>query len=307
MKTAFLIFLAMLAFAGNSFICRLALANNAIDPISFTSIRLVSGALGLMLIVLIMPSLSTQMGNHSLDKTSNRSFFRFSKSNIIGSLMLFIYAILFSLAYINLDAGVGALLLFGSVQLTMLGFNLLNGGKISIMETFGIVIASLGLVILLAPNEFSPDLTASAVMILSGIAWAFYTLNGQSNATIDPTINTAKNFMLTIPLVLISLFIALSFFSLDSFSKLSFNLSLNGILLASLSGIVMSALGYSIWYAVLPKLSITVAACAQLSVPVLAAIGGFILIDEALTYRFLIATVLTLMGITITVFAKKPA
>lgn len=294
MKTAFLIFLAMLAFAGNSFICRLALASNAIDPVSFTSIRLISGALGLMLIVLIMSSRTD-------NKTPNQSLLSFNKSNIIGSLMLFIYAILFSLAYINLDAGVGALLLFGSVQLTMLGFSVINGGKISIIEAFGIVIASLGLVILLAPNEFSPDLTASAVMIISGIAWAFYTLNGQSNSTVDPTTNTAKNFMLTIPLVLLSLFIALSFFSLDGFSKLS----LNGILLASLSGIVMSALGYSIWYAVLPKLSITVAACAQLSVPVLAAIGGFILIDEPLTHRFIIATVLTLTGIAITVFAKK--
>lgn len=298
MKTTFLIFLAMSAFAGNSFICRLALASDAIDPISFTSIRLISGAIGLLTITVVM---SMSAPTNSSDKTQSFALFTFDKSNVIGSLMLFIYAILFSLAYIKLDSGVGALLLFGTVQLTMLGFNLLKGGKISAFESLGIILASIGLVILLAPNEFSPDLTASGLMVLSGIAWAFYTLNGQTASTSNPTINTAKNFTLTIPLVVIGLLITLSTSELVDFNKLS----LYGVFLASLSGIIMSALGYSIWYAVLPKISITIAACAQLSVPVLAAIGGFILIDETLSLRFFIATVLTLSGIAVTVFAKK--
>lgn len=301
MKTAFLILLAMSAFAGNSFICRLALASNTIDPISFTSIRLISGAFSLMLIVQIMPLFSSKVTENAFVKTSKPSLFNFNKSNISGSLMLFVYAILFSLAYIELDAGVGALLLFGSVQLTMLGFNWLKGGKVSIIEVFGIAIASLGLIVLLAPNEFSPNLIASSLMVLSGIAWAFYTLIGQSSSSVNPTLNTAKNFTLTIPLVLALLLITFTFFTVNSFNKLS----VNGVLLASLSGVVMSAVGYSIWYAVLPKLSIIVAACAQLSVPILAAIGGFILIDETLTLRFLVATVLTLSGISITVFFKK--
>ena len=300
MKTAFFIFLAMLAFAGNSFICRLALASNAIDPVSFTSIRLISGALGLMLIVLMVPIVSASPSS-SRSLSEQTSLQNVNKSNIIGSLMLFIYAILFSLAYIKLDAGVGALLLFASVQLTMLGFNIVNGGKLSLIEAMGMFIASLGLIVLLAPNEFSPDVNASALMVLSGIAWAFYTLNGQSRSANNPTVNTAKNFLLTMPWVLLSLVMVYYFSHFDN----TLNLSLNGVLLAVISGVVTSALGYSIWYAVLPKISITIAACAQLSVPVLAAIGGFILIDETLTWRFLIATILTLSGIAITVFAKK--
>lgn len=139
-------------------------------------------------------------------------------------------------------------------------------------------------------------------MILSGIAWAFYTLNGQKKSSFHPTVNTAKNFTLTIPLVIVGLILLMNFSAVVDFNKLS----LYGIFLASLSGILMSALGYSIWYAVLPKITITVAACAQLSVPVLAAIGGFVLIDETLTLRFFIATVLTLLGIAITVLCKKP-
>ena len=291
----------MSAFAGNSFICRLALASDAIDPISFTSIRLISGALGLLLIILITPTFSANASNENRS-IPFLSLLRFEKTNYIGSLMLFIYAVLFSLAYIKLDAGVGALLLFGTVQLTMLGFNLLNGGKVSVFEGFGIILASLGLIILLAPNEFSPDLIASGLMILSGIAWAFYTLNGQVKSAFHPTVNTAKNFTLTIPLVIISVLISLYVSELVDLNKLS----VYGIFLASLSGMIMSALGYSIWYAVLPKISITIAACAQLSVPVLAATGGFILIEETLTLRFFIATILTLLGIAITVLCKKP-
>lgn len=307
-KLGLWVLLTMTAFAGNSFICRLALATTTIDPVSFTSIRLLSGALGLVIIVVCMQFFSKAM------RVSTSTILHCDKYNLWGCLSLFLYALLFSLAYIKLDAGVGALLLFGFVQLTMLGWAVIRGDKVSNREWLGIIIALIGLFILLAPNEFSPDLQASTFMALSGVCWAIYTLNGKfrktsstnNSATAPPvalnaTLNTAKNFTLALPLVLLSLFIVHTFTNTQTMIHLPFN----GIVLASLSGIVTSAAGYSLWYTILPRLNVTTAACAQLSVPILAAIGGVVLINETISLRFLVATIITLTGITVTVFAKR--
>ncbi|CAA6820193.1 MAG: Permease of the drug/metabolite transporter (DMT) superfamily [uncultured Thiotrichaceae bacterium] len=277
MKTIILTGLALIAFAANSVLCRLALDNEAIDAASFTVIRLLSGTIVLLLII----SITTQ-------NTTGTS----RKGSWTASFMLFLYAATFSYAYISLDTGTGALILFGSVQITMILLSLISGTRLHLLEWAGVVIAFVGFIYLILPGVSTPSFVGFILMTVAGIAWGIYTLQGRSSK--NPLMDTAYNFLRTTPLVVL-----LALFTLNSM-----NYSYEGIVLALLSGGITSGIGYTIWYVALGGLSSTQAAVLQLSVPVIAALGGVIFVSEAITFRLTISTALLLGGILIVVLGK---
>jgi drug/metabolite transporter (DMT)-like permease len=272
--------LAMLAFAGNSILCRIALKETAIDAASFTTIRLVSGALVLWLVVRMrseLPDSPQSAGN----------------GNWLSALALFVYAAAFSFAYLSLSAGTGALLLFGAVQMTMIGAGLRNGEHLGGVQVAGLVVALMGLIILLLPGLSAPPLLGSLLMISAGVAWGAYSLRGHGAG--DPTRVTAGNFLRTMPITCALSLLMLANASIDR----------AGVTYAVVSGAVTSGLGYAIWYSALPMLKATTAATVQLSVPVIAAIGGVLLLSEPLSWRLLIASIAVLGGIAMVVLQKS--
>lgn len=267
--------LAMLAFAGNSLLCRLALKTTAIDPATFTSIRIVAGALVLWLIVRMRAGATPRAGSWA------------------GALSLCAYAAAFSFAYVSLGAATGALLLFAAVQATMVGYGWWRGERLRGRRLAGFVLALAGLVGLVLPGLSAPPLAGAALMIGAGIAWGVYSLLGKNGG--DPSSVTAGNFArAVVPALAVSALFA-STLSLDG----------RGIVYATLSGAVTSGLGYVIWYAVLPGLGVSAAAVAQLSVPIIAAAGGVALLDEPLTLRLVAAAILTLGGIALVVLPSR--
>jgi len=270
MRTVSLTAVAMLAFAANSLLCRLALGQELIDAATFTSVRVVSGAVMLSLIVLL------RHGTHVGGAADWRS-----------AAMLFAYMAFFSFAYLSLSAGTGALILFGSVQLTMFIVALREGEHFSIVSWAGLVLAILGLIYLVSPGLTAPDPVGAVLMAIAGVAWGFYSLLGRG-AT-NPLEATARNFVYSVPLVLLVSLVFLGDFSSSS----------NGLALAVASGAITSGCGYVIWYAALPGLTATRAATVQLSVPVIAAFGGIILLSEQMTLRLSLAFAATLGGVAI--------
>lgn len=271
--------LAMLAFAGNSLLCRLALQQTSIDAASFTSIRIVSGALVLWLIVRLRQRESCTGGSWA------------------SALALFVYAAGFSFAYRGLPAAVGALLLFGAVQATMIGYGLIRGERLSVGQWFGLALALAGLIGLLLPGLAAPSPLASALMLGAGVAWGIYTLRGMGAG--DSTTVTAGNFLRAVPMALLASVIAV-FGSGDGFTFDGL-----GAGYAIASGALASGVGYAIWYAALPGLRPTTAATVQLSVPVLTAIGGVVVLDEALSLRLVLASAAILGGIALVIFAHR--
>jgi len=267
-KTAFLTSLAMLAFAANSLLCRQALGQELIDAASFTLVRALSGALTLGLI--------------ALPRWKDA---RHSGANFNSAMMLFAYMILFSLAYRSLNAGMGALILFTAVQLTMIAVALRNGEPFPWLSRAGLLLAVSGLVYLVLPGLSAPDPLGAFLMALAGVAWGVYSLLGRRTA--DPLVSTARNFLYCMPLA-----IGASLFFIGRFQ-----LTPSGLLLAAVSGSLASGLGYAIWYAALAGLRATSAATVQLSVPVIAAIGGVLLLAEPLTLRLILASAATLGGV----------
>lgn len=268
--------LAMLAFAGNSVLCRVALRDSQLDPASFTAIRLASGALVLCLLVLLR-------GKGRL------------QGNWRSALALFGYAAGFSFAYVNLDAGTGALILFGAVQASMIGYGWLQGERLRPLQILGLLLAIGGLLFLLLPGAHAPQPKAAAMMVLAGVAWAFYSLLGRGST--DPLAATAGNFLRSLPALvpLAALYSAhLSWDSLDA-------------LYAVLSGALASGIGYAIWYAALPHLKAMQAASVQLSVPIIAAIAGSLLLGEQLSLQLLAASVAVLGGIALILLVKTKA
>lgn len=262
--------LAMVAFGANSLLCRMALGEHSIDAASFTAIRLASGALMLWLIV----------RTRSATRTPPRS-------DWLAAGMLFVYAVTFSFAYLTLSAGTGALILFGVVQLTMFVVGLRGGEHFSALAWTGLVVALAGLVYLVSPGITAPNPGGALLMAVAGFAWGIYSLRGRGVK--DPLQSTANNFLLAVPLgIVVSLV-----FSND------LHADMRGLVLAVASGAIASGLGYVIWYAALRGLSATTAATVQLSVPVIAACGGVLLLAEAVTPRLVIASVATLGGIAI--------
>ncbi len=269
LPTLLLAAIAMLAFAGNSVLCRLALVDTTIDAASFTVLRIASGAIMLWLLLSVRRRPRPAAGNWT------------------GALALTVYAAAFSLAYLRLDTGTGALLLFGAVQLSMLGFGLVRGERLGPAATAGLVLATLGVLVLLLPGSSAPPLGSALIMLLSGLAWGVYSLLGRGSA--DPLATTADNFLRSVPLALL---VALPFVDqLDWDAK--------GALYAILSGALTSALGYAIWYSALRGLGAMQAASLQLSVPILAATAGVLLLDEPLTVRLLVAAVAVIGGLAL--------
>lgn len=276
-KTVLYTLIALIAFAGNSVLCRLALNENIIDAASFTSIRLFSGAIFLLVLVFA----TTKQG---LD---------LKKKNWPSAFYLFLYASAFSFAYITLDTGAGALILFGVVQVTMICVGILKGKKLLLVEWIGLFVAFLGLVILLLPGSSAPSLLGFALMSLSGLAWGFYTLAGQGSKT--PLVDTANNFLKTLPFVAVLMLFTLNDVQLSS----------QGVLLAVVSGAITSGLGYAIWYLVLTLINVTHAAILQLSVPIIAAFGGVIFAGERITIQLTLSSVLVLGGVLIVILGKQ--
>jgi drug/metabolite transporter (DMT)-like permease len=259
--------LAMVAFASNSLLCRLALRQTTIDAASFTLIRLLSGAIALWLIVNTRKARRTTAGNWT------------------SALALFAYAAAFSFAYVSLSAGTGALLLFGMVQATMIFGGLRKGERLNARQWFGLAIALGGLVALVFPGLSAPPIGGALLMTGAGVAWGIYSLHGKGAG--DPTSVTAGNFWRSVV-----------FAAVLSMARLRWtNLDLAGIRYAIVSGAIASGVGYVIWYSALPGLKATTAATVQLSVPVLAAIGGILFLSEPITLRLLLASVLILGGI----------
>lgn len=264
--------IAMLAFAANSLLCRLALGQRLIDAATFTTVRVISGAATLCLIVLLR--------RRPRDR---------STADWRSALMLFTYMAFFSFAYLSLSAGTGALVLFGAVQLTMFIVALYEGEYFSPLSWAGLTAAILGLIYLVSPGLTAPDPMGAALMAIAGIAWGFYSLLGRG-AT-DPLEATARNFIYSVPLVLI---VSLLFLG-------DFKSSPNGLTLAVASGAIASGCGYVIWYAALAGLTGTRAATVQLTVPAIAAFGGVLLLSEQVTLRLFIASAATLGGVAIVV------
>jgi len=276
MRTLFLTSVAMLAFAANSVLCRLALGSDDIDAGSFTAIRLGAGALILLLIV----------------ARRNWNAVRRPAGSWVSAGMLFLYAAAFSFAYRDLAAGTGALLLFGAVQLTMLLTAVYAGERPPALEWAGLALAFGGLLYLVMPGLSAPPLLGTVLMTVAGVAWGVYSLRGRRAD--DALGQTGGNFLRSVPFALA---IGLATFGLAHVTP-------RGVLLAVLSGGVTSGMGYVIWYAALRTLTATRAALVQLSVPVIAALGGTVFLTEAITLRLVVASALVLGGIALAVTAR---
>ena len=268
--------LALVAFAANSVLCRLALGPGTIDAASFTSIRLVSGALTLLLLTVV----------------SDRKARSVPGGNWTSAMVLFLYAIAFSFAYVRLSTATGALILFPTVQLTMVIAALWWGERPRLMEWLGLFIAMCGLVYLVLPGLSAPSLLGSILMTVAGIFWGVYTLRGR-NAVNPIAVNTG-NFVRSVPLVLGVSLVLLKMIEVSP----------QGALLAVASGSLASGVGYVIWYAALRRLTTTRAAALQLSVPVLAALGGIVFLNEQISTRLIVSSVAILGGLGLVVLGR---
>ena len=275
LRVPLLVVFAMLAFAGNSLLCRAALSDTAIDAASFTAIRLASGALMLIVLLRLRGVRPSSGGSWPM------------------AAMLFAYAAFFSFAYRDLTAATGALLLFGAVQATMIGVGLRRGERLHPVQLAGLLLAAGGLVTLLLPGLAAPPPARALLMLGAGVAWGVYSLRGQGAG--EPIAATGGNFLRAVPFAALLILTAFGRESVDY----------TGLFYAVLSGAVTSGLGYVLWYAALPALSATSAATIQLSVPAIAAIGGAVLLAEPVTARLLLASAAILGGIALTIWRPK--
>lgn len=273
----FKIALAMIAFAANSILCRLALAGQHIDPMTFSLIRVGSGAVVLLGLFLYSKSSQAKV-----------------QWNLKNALFLAVYILAFSYAYLQIDAGIGALLLFGVVQLTMVLYGYWQGEQIGIYRGIGLCIALAGIIVLLLPGAHAPDWGYALIMVISGLAWAGYSIAGR-NMT-QPIGSTLANFTLAVPIVLLANILLAQERYID----------LQGWILAVLSGGVTSSGAYVLWYAILKHIDRVTASTVQLSVPCLAIIGGSLFVNETVTERVILSSVMVLFGILLVIYIKPP-
>ncbi|WP_083568339.1 DMT family transporter [Arcobacter sp. LA11] len=277
-KLFILIIITLFFFSTSSILARAALVENYIDAFSFTFIRLLSGAIILLILLYF----------------KQKRFDITLKKNWISSFMLFLYAIAFSYSYLNLDAGLGALILFAVVQLFIILVALLKKESLTLQKSIGIFIAFAGLTYLLFPEQsFSLSFYHVFLMIIAGLAWGAYTILGKG--TTNALQHTADNFLKS--LVFVSIFYLL-FVSQT-------HISFNGIILAFISGGITSALGYAIWYHILPQIQIITSGIIQLIVPPIAIFLGVLLLNEELTFKLFISTDIILTGIAIAILSKR--
>ena len=262
---------AMLAFAANSLLCRLALQHDRIDPASFGAVRLIAGAL--LLAIVMRAKRQPVMGSGDWRSAA----------------LLFAYVALFSFAYVSLPAGTGALILFGAVQLSMLGAGLLAGERFSAAGWLGLCLAAAGLAVLLLPGAAAPSLLGAVLMAGAGVAWGGYSLRGRGGGSKggDPLAATAASFIRAMPMGVLLVLVFLMRAHADA----------RGVGLAIASGALTSGLGYVVWYAALRHLSALRAAVVQLSVPLIAAVGGVLLLGEAFSLRLAVSALAILGGI----------
>ena len=292
---------ALTAFAFNSILCRMALAAREIDAAGFTTVRLVSGAVVLAFLVIASGRGGNPSGSEGVPETADDATRgalptgRVSAfgGNWLSAFFLFAYAVAFSFAYVGLTTATGALILFGCVQLTMFGVSLRRGVRPRALEWVGLIVAFSGLVYLVLPGLAAPPLTSALLMAAAGIAWGGYTLRGKGSE--NPLADTSGNFIRSVPMVLV---LALAFLP-------NLEVSWRGLVLAVLSGAIASGVGYSVWYAALKYHTPTRAAVLQLSVPVIAAAGGVLLLAETASVRLAIAGALILVGIGLTLVGRK--
>jgi len=280
-RTIALTALAMIAFAANSVFTRIALVETNIDPVMFTAIRLTTGALMLIIIVAV----------------HNKSW-RLKKEggSFSASVALFAYAILSSFAYLSLGAGLGALILFAAVQITMILWAIAKSERPSSIEIIGIVLAFGAFVYLVSPGLVAPDPVGTGLMITAGISWGVYSLLGRGSR--NPAQDTMGNFVRALPFAIVSVLgmaLMANIWPID----------MKGVLFATLSGAAASGIGYAIWYAVLPNLARTSAGVVQLTVPAIATAGGILFLGEQLSMRFIIASTLILVGVGLATNFKK--
>jgi len=288
--------LSLVAFAANSIFCRMALLSDTIGPLEFTIIRLVSGMLILLPIIIFNKELSKSKGAQT---TSRSEALSVNLINFSPSLFLFSYALFFSLAYIQLEASVGALILFASVQITMMGVSIYHGNQVAVIEWIGFGLAFAGFLYLILPGLSAPPVTGTVMMVVSGISWGLYSLRGKGQER--PIFSTARNFLYCLPACVLLLLVAYG----TSGDEGRIVAQPQGVALAVLSGALASGVGYVLWFVSLRRITITVASIAQLSVPILAAIGGILFLNESLSIRLLISTFLILGGIVITIAGKR--
>jgi drug/metabolite transporter (DMT)-like permease len=277
LRTALAAGAALVAFAANSLLCRVALATGAIDPAAFTTLRLVSGAAMLWLLV------SVRMGTPALRLPGTWA----------SAAALFAYAAPFSFAYLTLGAGTGALILFAAVQGTMIVAGLRSGERPTWVQWAGLALALGGLVGLVSPGLSAPSPVGAVLMVLAGMSWGIYSLRGRSVA--DPMAATAGNFVRSTPLALAMAALLLP----------SLDVSPIGAFWAVISGAVTSGLGYVVWYEAVRGLSATRAAIVQLAAPVLAAVGGVVLLGEAVSLRLLLSAVAILGGVALAMVSRE--
>ena len=270
--------ISLIAFAANSLLCRMALGTNLIDPISFTTLRLVSGALALILI--------SRIRRGAVGPVK-------AKGSWPSALALFAYACAFSLGYVSITAGMGTLILVGAVQITMLGWAIVTGEKLSRIRWLGSAISMGGLIYLILPGISAPDPVGALLMFVSGSAWGVYTIRGKGASA--PIAMTTANFRWAAPLAIL----------LSIICSATRHLEPSGILLAVLSGSITSALGYIIWYKALRHLTTSQASIVQLLIPVLTAFGGIVFLSEHISGRLLVGSALILGGVAMGIMKKR--
>lgn len=287
MKATLYTVIALIAFAANSLFCRMALAEGYIDAWNFTIIRLISAAACLGIIIAVHTQYLKL--NRSLNGATVKE-----KGSWLSSTSLVIYALCFSIAYVELDTGTGALILFSAVQLTMIGWGIYKKEQLSALQWLAFIVAVAGFIYLMLPSAAMPSLSAATLMAISGSAWGVYSIRGKS--CVSPLRATGFNFIRSLVAVPILLLVAMS--------RL-IEISMQGILLACASGAIASGVGYSIWYMAMPLLKNTQAAIVQLCVPVLAAVLGVVFLSEQLTLEFVIASSVILGAVLVFILNKK--
>ena len=312
MKAALYTIIALIAFAANSLLCRMALADGAIDAWNFTAIRLLSGAACLGLIMLLQAHFlkqnalkrkalkRTRLKQSSLKQTALQQTGSVDKTVLkekgdwLSAISLVIYAICFSVAYQALDTGTGALILFAVVQLTMIGWGIYNKEKLNRVQWLALLIAFIGFMYLMLPSATTPSLSGALTMAISGVAWGVYSIRGKT--CVSPLRTTGFNFLRSLVAVPILALVGMSYLT---------DISMKGVILGAASGAIASGIGYSIWYVAMPLLKTTKSAVVQLCVPILAAIMGVVFLSEQLTLEFIIASSVILGAVLIFILNKN--
>ena len=304
MKATIYTTVALIAFAANSLFCRMALADDYIDAWSFTIVRLVSAA-GCLGIIMMLHASHLQRQVRKMNDTSNGTLLVLSdKGSWLSSFTLVVYALCFSIAYVELDTGTGALILFSAVQLTMIGWGIYKKEQLSVLQWTAFIVAVAGFIYLMLPSAAIPSPLAAILMTISGIAWGIYSIRGKTCAS--PLRATGFNFIRS--LIAVPILLLVSLYYLDNMGLATVNLNgvtTKGILLAGASGAIASGIGYSIWYTAMPLLKNTQAAIVQLCVPILAAILGVVFLSEQLSLPFVVASTVILGAVLTFTLSKK--